>query len=307
VEAAPAKPSPAALRAAKAHFRQGKAFYEAGVYGDAIASYEKAYALAPLPELLFNIGQAHRMAGDKVKAIASYERYLEAAAEGSLAEEARGHVAMLKSRIQLEEAEAARKKAEAEAAEARRRAEEAEAARKRAEAQAAEGRKAKDEDEERLRRLAAEEAARTEAAERKRAEVESEARLRRLAEAEPVGRTHRRVGLGLTLSGVTTLVVYGVLVGVFVRDHKRLSDFDKSQDGEPWTDRLETSERNQKPLFVSMVLTGSLGLALFVTGQVLGSVGRAHRAKAKEMADHQVEVLPQVSPGAAGLLVQGRF
>jgi tetratricopeptide (TPR) repeat protein len=59
--AAPA-PDPAAARRdeAKAAFGRGNAAYNLGKYGEAIAEFERAYALSRLPEILFNLGQCYR-------------------------------------------------------------------------------------------------------------------------------------------------------------------------------------------------------------------------------------------------------
>ena len=53
---------PAAARRdeAKAAFGRGNAAYNLGKYADAIAEFERAYALSRLPEILFNLGQCYR-------------------------------------------------------------------------------------------------------------------------------------------------------------------------------------------------------------------------------------------------------
>lgn len=60
--AAPAAADPAAARRdeAKAAFGRGNAAYNLGKYADAIAEFERAYALSRLPEILFNLGQCYR-------------------------------------------------------------------------------------------------------------------------------------------------------------------------------------------------------------------------------------------------------
>src|SRR5262245_15216982 len=59
--AAPAPDQAAARRdEAKAAFGRGNAAYNLGKYADAIAEYERAYALSRLPEILFNLGQSYR-------------------------------------------------------------------------------------------------------------------------------------------------------------------------------------------------------------------------------------------------------
>src|SRR6476646_11051335 len=45
---------------AKAAFGRGNTAYNLGKYADAIAEFERAYALSRLPEILFNLGQCYR-------------------------------------------------------------------------------------------------------------------------------------------------------------------------------------------------------------------------------------------------------
>jgi tetratricopeptide (TPR) repeat protein len=60
--AAATAPDPAAARRdeAKAAFGRGNAAYNLGKYADAIAEFERAYALSRVPEILFNLGQCYR-------------------------------------------------------------------------------------------------------------------------------------------------------------------------------------------------------------------------------------------------------
>jgi tetratricopeptide (TPR) repeat protein len=53
------EPDPTQQEAA-ALFREGSMFYELGQYEEAIDKFEAAWKLAPVPQLLFNLGQAHR-------------------------------------------------------------------------------------------------------------------------------------------------------------------------------------------------------------------------------------------------------
>lgn len=87
--AAPRKVGKAAMRAARAHFERGHTFHENGQYDDAIREYEAAFALAELPDLLYNLGQVHRLRGDKAAALAHYQRYLELDPSGRGAAKAR--------------------------------------------------------------------------------------------------------------------------------------------------------------------------------------------------------------------------
>ena len=71
----------------------------AGDYATAIAKLHEAYELIPHPDLLFNLGQAHRLAGEPWDALDEYERYLAVEPKGSLAKAARQHVAALKKQL----------------------------------------------------------------------------------------------------------------------------------------------------------------------------------------------------------------
>ena len=59
--AAPSVDAEAARRdEAKAAFGRGNAAYNLGKYAEAIAEFERAYALSRVPEILFNLGQCYR-------------------------------------------------------------------------------------------------------------------------------------------------------------------------------------------------------------------------------------------------------
>ncbi|MGE0551116.1 MAG: tetratricopeptide repeat protein [Kofleriaceae bacterium] len=61
---------------ARALAERGRQLHEQGHYSAAIDAFEKAYLLAPSTGLLFNLGQAHRLAGNCDDAAAMYRRYL---------------------------------------------------------------------------------------------------------------------------------------------------------------------------------------------------------------------------------------
>jgi tetratricopeptide (TPR) repeat protein len=293
------KPTAAQRKAAKAHFDQGRAYYDAGAWDDAVREYEAAYRLAPLPELQFNIGQALRMKGDKPKAIAAYQRYLEATPEGPLAEEARNHVAALRLKITIDEAEAARRKADEEAAAAKARAAEAEAARRRAEAQATA--KLRDDDE-RLRRVAAEEAE----AGRRHQQVVEEVRKRRVDEAGGAGSALRVTGIVTIVAGVLLVGGGAATLAMGLSSRKELDQFnsDPNQYWHPEYDSNVNDIRTFKGL--SPALFG-VGAALVVTGATLYAVGARRRAHAVEKARTSVSFAPAVSPSAAALALGGTF
>jgi hypothetical protein len=62
--------------AAKAHFKSGKAYYDLGKYDEAIREFEAAYEAKNDPAFLFNLAQAHRLAGHPTEALHFYRTYL---------------------------------------------------------------------------------------------------------------------------------------------------------------------------------------------------------------------------------------
>jgi len=57
-------------------YQEGQAAYDAKQYDQAIAAWDKSYALSKLPALVFNLAQAHRLAGHCPKAVEAYKRFL---------------------------------------------------------------------------------------------------------------------------------------------------------------------------------------------------------------------------------------
>src|ERR1700690_4301321 len=64
---------------ATAHVRKATAAYNLGKYADAAKEYEAAYEQTLDPNLLFNIAQAYRLAGDREKAITAYRSFIRSA------------------------------------------------------------------------------------------------------------------------------------------------------------------------------------------------------------------------------------
>jgi tetratricopeptide (TPR) repeat protein len=60
---------------AKKLYDDGLRHYNVAEYADAIAAWKQAYLLAKKPILLFNIGQAYRLAGDCKQAVTFYDSY----------------------------------------------------------------------------------------------------------------------------------------------------------------------------------------------------------------------------------------
>jgi tetratricopeptide (TPR) repeat protein len=64
------------LDSARDHYAKGTRAYDLGLYDEAIAEYMTAYKIKDDPALLFNIGQAHRLAGHPTEALRFYKTYL---------------------------------------------------------------------------------------------------------------------------------------------------------------------------------------------------------------------------------------
>jgi len=100
--AAPTRPDE--IKDAKSHYKHGTAAYALGKYSEAAAEYEKAFELAPDSALLYNAAQAHRLAGNKQRALELYQSYLRlyGSEVGNRAEVER-HIAELKQAIEVDE------------------------------------------------------------------------------------------------------------------------------------------------------------------------------------------------------------
>ena len=61
---------------ARQHYKRGTRAYDLGRYLEAVKEYEAAYEIKDDPALLFNIGQAYRLANDSVNAIRAYRSFL---------------------------------------------------------------------------------------------------------------------------------------------------------------------------------------------------------------------------------------
>ena len=83
--------------AAKKLVDQAIAAQGAGDYDKAIDLYRQAFALVPHPILMFNVGQAHRLAGRPAQAAQFYERYLTLDPSGKEAATARAHLEKIKA------------------------------------------------------------------------------------------------------------------------------------------------------------------------------------------------------------------
>ncbi|MCU1279910.1 MAG: Thiol-disulfide isomerase [bacterium] len=66
----------AGRQSAREHYRKGSVAYELGHYDVAISEYEAAYSAFNEPTLLYNLGQAHRLAKHLSEALHFYRMYL---------------------------------------------------------------------------------------------------------------------------------------------------------------------------------------------------------------------------------------
>jgi hypothetical protein len=69
-------PSPEQQQQAKLLFEAGVQLYQAGDIAAALGKFREAYALVPLPALLFNIARGQEQLGDVVGACATYRTVL---------------------------------------------------------------------------------------------------------------------------------------------------------------------------------------------------------------------------------------
>ena len=108
------------VKTAAAHYKQGKAFFDAKAYDQAIAEYQQAFAADGNVAHLYNIARAYQLAGDPKHAVEFYQRFLAAAPDSPTAPQARDYVAVATKDIadaeakQREADEVARKAAAAQ-------------------------------------------------------------------------------------------------------------------------------------------------------------------------------------------------
>jgi len=87
---------------AKEHFKAGLSAFTLGDYAKAASEYEAAYAIEPDPALLYNAAQAHRLAGNKPRALFLYQNYLRYFPKMPNRAEVQKHVANLQAAIASE-------------------------------------------------------------------------------------------------------------------------------------------------------------------------------------------------------------
>ncbi len=86
---------------ARKHYSMAKAAFEEGKYEKALAEYQSAYRLMPLPGFLFNIGQCYRNMKKPDKAIIAFKRYLKEKPKARNREAVEGLIAELEAEIEL--------------------------------------------------------------------------------------------------------------------------------------------------------------------------------------------------------------
>ena len=300
-----APPTEAQKKEAKGHFEQGRSYYDAGAYDDALREYQAAYKLMPAPQFLFNIAQCFRLKGDKQNAIDYYQKFLDKAPDSPVADEARDYIAKLKLQMELEAAEAARKKAEQEAADAKRRAQEEEQRRTAAEKLR---QRSAQEEEETVRRAQA----RIEEQRQRQLAEENKERERRVVEAQKAGRVTRIVGWSLLGASVIT----GLLLWNGIASHNDADEqirawnncTPQGSSACAWTPQLAQASMTVEDDSNLKILLGT-SIGLFVSGWVVYFVGSHQRSNAEEEAHnwHPVSIVPEIGPHQAGLSLGWSF
>ena len=77
---------------ARAHMRQGSAYYDLNHFREAYDEFEQAYLLEQDPALLYNMGQCQRKLGHTEDALHFYKTYLRYAPSGPRSVEAQNHI-----------------------------------------------------------------------------------------------------------------------------------------------------------------------------------------------------------------------
>ena len=89
---------------AKSLFTRGRTAYALGRFSEAAELFEKAFELKQDPAILYNAAQAHRLAGDKKKALVLYQNYLRLFGEQANGSEVERRITELKAAIETENA-----------------------------------------------------------------------------------------------------------------------------------------------------------------------------------------------------------
>jgi tetratricopeptide (TPR) repeat protein len=87
------------LTAAREHYQKGSKLFALGRFAEAVHEYEAAYEAKDDPVLLYNIAQAHRMAGNAQRAFFFYRSYLSREPNAANREEVQQKMAELQKAI----------------------------------------------------------------------------------------------------------------------------------------------------------------------------------------------------------------
>ena len=85
------------IEQARVHVRKATAAYNLGRYAEAAKEYEAAYETTLDSNLLFNVGQAWRLAGEAQKALTAYRSYVRSAPNGERRETAEAKIQEIES------------------------------------------------------------------------------------------------------------------------------------------------------------------------------------------------------------------
>jgi hypothetical protein len=85
----------AATASLKKHYEQGAKYYNIGKYDEAIKEFEAAYEAKPDPLILYNLAQAHRLAGHNTEALRIYKNHLRAMPDSPYLADVQKHIAAL--------------------------------------------------------------------------------------------------------------------------------------------------------------------------------------------------------------------
>ncbi len=288
---------------AKQYVTDGLKAQDAGRYAEAISLYNKAYELVPHPELLFNLGQAHRLRGETAIALTYYQKYLAVDSRGRGAKEAAQWITQIDLELRAE-AEALRKAEEDRKAAA-------EAARKAAiEAKEREAREAEATRQREAKRRAAASLTASDSEETSQRVDEESVSEPALDEYEPRILTGKRfVALGFAGGA---LIASGGWYLYFLRGHNTKDEYDL------WHDNLRRCyeefadcDRRQKELSDSAnrdIKTSNIfflsGIALLGVGTFLWFTGADERPSSAAKISR---VSPVVNDSMAGVMLSGGF
>jgi tetratricopeptide (TPR) repeat protein len=90
------------LEQARLHAQKGLAAYALGHYAQAAGEYEQSFSLHADPALLYNAAQAHRLAGNKPRALLLYKNYLRLFQNVPNRDEVERHITELEQAIESE-------------------------------------------------------------------------------------------------------------------------------------------------------------------------------------------------------------